>query len=138
MTLNRHVAVWLDHHEARIFHVDAENVDEQTLRAPSHGVHRQPRRPTAEHHHPDDATHFFRDVARALAGAERVLVVGPSTAKLQFIHYAHKHDPTLESRIVGVETVDHPTARQLVAYSRRYFTDDDRRRAGLSAETTGP
>jgi hypothetical protein len=43
-------------------------------------------------------------------------VVGPSTAKLQFIRYAAKKDRTLEPRIVGVETVDHPTDRQLGAY----------------------
>jgi hypothetical protein len=53
-------------------------------------------------------------------------VVGPSTAKLQFIHYAYKRDHTLEPRIVGVETVDHPTDGQLIAYSKRYFAADDR------------
>lgn len=56
-----------------------------------------------------------------------MLVVGPSTAKLQFIRYAYKHDATLEPRIVGVETVDHPTDGQLVAYAKRYFARDDRK-----------
>ena len=65
-------------------------------------------------------------MARELEGAERVLIVGPSTAKLQFVRHAHKHDPALEPRIVGVETVDHPTDRQLVAYSKRYFALDER------------
>jgi hypothetical protein len=55
-----------------------------------------------------------------------VLVVRLSKAKLQFVHYAYKHDRTLEPRIVGIETVDHPTDGQLVAYSRRYFAADDR------------
>jgi stalled ribosome rescue protein Dom34 len=123
MTSNRHVAVWLDHDEARIFHVDPDAVDEKTLRAPTHHVHRHPK---ASHNHPDDAHHFFEAVARELEGAERILVVGPSTAKLQFIRYAYQHDRTLEPRIIGVETVDHPTDRQLVAYSRRYFAADDR------------
>ncbi len=124
MIAKRHVAVWLDHHEARIFYVDGENVDEQTLHASSHRVHRNPKRTATEHDHPDDAHHFFRDVARALVGVEQVLVVGPATAKLEFVRYARKHDPTVEARIVGVETVDHPTDRQLVAYSRHYFTSD--------------
>ena len=125
MTSNRHVAVWLDHDEARIFHIDAETIDEKTLRAPTHHVHRHPKA-SAEHDHPDDAHHFFQAVVRELEGAERILVVGPSTAKLQFIRYAFKHDRTLEPRIVGVETVDHPTDGQLVAYSKRYFAADDR------------
>jgi hypothetical protein len=126
MPSNRHVTVWLDHEEARIFHVDAEKLDEKTLPAPTHHVHRHPKGSTAGHDHPDDAHHFFQAVARELAGAERVLIVGPSTAKLQFVRYAHKHDPTLEPRIVGIETVDHPTDRQVVAYSKRYFAADDR------------
>jgi stalled ribosome rescue protein Dom34 len=128
MTTNLHVAVWIDHDEARIFHVDAETFDEKTLLAPTHHVHRHPRGPSSEHvhEHPDDAHRFFTAVAHELEGAERVLVVGPSTAKLQFIHYAFKHDPKLEPRIVGVETVDHPTDKQLVAYSKKYFAADDR------------
>jgi hypothetical protein len=70
MTSNRHVLVWIDHHEARIFHVSADGLDERTIR------------------------------------------------------YAHKHDATLEPHIVGVETVDHPTDGQLVAYSKRYFASN--------------
>lgn len=126
MTSNRHVAVWIDNEEARIFHVDVETVDEKTLHAPTHHIHRHPKGATEAHKHPDDAHRFYRAVAQELVGAERVLVVGPSTAKLHFIHYAYKHDPTLEPRIIGVETVDHPTDGQLVAYSKRYFAADDR------------
>jgi hypothetical protein len=32
-----------------------------------------------------------------------------------------KRAPDLEPRIVGLETADHPTARQLVAHVRDYF-----------------
>jgi stalled ribosome rescue protein Dom34 len=126
MSSNRHVTVWIDHSEARIFHVDAKTLDENTVIAPAHHVHRHPKGATAEHNHPDDAHRFFRAVAQELKGAERILVVGPSTAKLQFIRYATKDDRALEPRIVGVETVDHPTDRQLVAYSKRYFAADER------------
>jgi stalled ribosome rescue protein Dom34 len=134
-TSNRHVAVWIDHHEAHIFHVDAESADEKTVCSPAPHVHRHPKGAGSEHNHPDDAHKFFRAVAQALEGAERVLVVGPSTAKLQFIRYAYKHDSTLEPRIVGVETVDHPTDGQLVAYSRRYFAADDRMQGRPAEET---
>jgi hypothetical protein len=34
----------------------------------------------------------------------------------------------LEPKIVGVETVDHPTDGQLVAHARRYFHAADRMR----------
>ena len=125
MTSNRHVTVWIDHNEARLFHVDAESVEETTVRAPMRHIHRHPKGGTAEHHHPDDAQSFYRSVARELEGVERVLVVGPSTAKLHFVRYVHKNEQGLEPRIVGLETVDHPTDKQLVAYSKRYFAADD-------------
>ena len=51
----------------------------------------------------------------------RILVVGPSVTKLRFLRYAQEHDRALESRIAGIETVDHPTDRQIVAYARNYF-----------------
>jgi hypothetical protein len=74
--------------------------------------------------HPDDAKRFFHAVAGSLAGVERLLVVGPSTAKLAFIRYLHGHDTALEAKLVGVETVDHPTDPQLAAYARSYFDLD--------------
>jgi stalled ribosome rescue protein Dom34 len=125
MTSDRHVAVWIDHDEARIFHVEAETFEEKTLHAPTRHVHRHAKGVLGEHDHPDDEHRFFTAVAQQLATAERVLVVGPSTAKLEFIRYAHKHDPKLEPRIIGIETVDHPTDRQLVAYAKHYFAADD-------------
>ena len=137
MTTNRHVAVWIDHHEARIFHVDAAGLDEKTLHAPTRHVHKHPKGGTAEHNHPDDAHRFFKAVAHELANAERVLVVGPGTAKLQFVRYAAKHDPSLDPKIVAVETVDHPTDRQIIAYAKRCFMADDRMQGHLSVSSAG-
>jgi hypothetical protein len=34
MTSHRQAAVWIDHQEARIFHVEAERFDESTISAP--------------------------------------------------------------------------------------------------------
>ena len=139
MTPNRHVTVWIDHQEARIFHVGAAGLDEKTLHAPTHHVHKHPKGGTAEHNHPDDAHRFFKAVAHELRGAECILVVGPSTAKLELVRYAAKHDPALELKIVAVETVDHPTDRQIVAYAKRYFAADDRMqgRPSVSSPSVG-
>jgi stalled ribosome rescue protein Dom34 len=116
------MAVWIDGDEARIFHVGAESFDESTVRSPKHHVHRHPKdQETRTHNHPDDEHRFFREVSKALAGATAILVVGPSMTKLHFLRYVQKNDPTLESRIVGLETVDHPTDRQIVAHVRSYF-----------------
>src|SRR2546427_7120341 len=117
----RRMAVWIDHDEARIFHVDAETFDEATVHSPNHHVHRHPKdQQTRTHDHPDDEHRFFHEIAGTLAGADEVLLVGPSVTKLHFLRHAQKHDATLGSRIVGVETADHPTDRQLVAHVRHY------------------
>jgi stalled ribosome rescue protein Dom34 len=120
-TASHHVAVWLDHREARVFHVESDTVDEATFRSPRHHLRQSPDRNVAEKHHPDDATRFFHEIAQALDSAAEVLVCGPSTAKLHFLKYVHGHDPKLEKRIIGIETVDHPTDPQLVAFARNYF-----------------
>jgi stalled ribosome rescue protein Dom34 len=117
-----YLAVWIDHKEARIFHLYRDKAEEATITAPlksSH--HKHPKGAGEPKEHPDDAKRFFHEVAQSLEGTEEILIVGPSTAKLDFSRYLHKHDPALEARIVGIETVDHPSDGQLVAYARKYF-----------------
>ncbi|MDB4942191.1 MAG: putative Translational machinery protein [Labilithrix sp.] len=122
--MSKHVVVWLDHHEARIFHLSPDSVEEATLTAPTH------------HHlkhsdakgHPDDAKKFFHEIARLISDSEEILVVGPSTAKLGLIRHLHQHDAKLEPRVVGVETVDHPSPGELVKYAKQYFVAADRMR----------
>jgi hypothetical protein len=80
--------VWIDHHEARIFGSEGGTFDESIVSAPPQHVHRHPKGSTAEHNHPDDVHRFFRDVASALDAADAILLVGPSTAKLQFFRYS--------------------------------------------------
>ena len=127
MTTPRHrVAVWLDHHQAHFFRIDADTFSTSTLPAAHHHVHRHPDRSAAEPNHPDDMKRFFHDVESAVASADEVLIVGPSTAKLQFVRYLHAHAPAVEARIVGVETSDHPTDAQFAALARRYFGAPDR------------
>lgn len=113
--------IWIDHHEARIFAVSAGAPDEALIRAPHAHIHRHPRGSTAEHNHPEDARRFFDDVVRALESPEQILLLGPSTAKLQFFRHLHEHARALEPKVIAIETVDHPTDNQLVAYAKRHF-----------------
>lgn len=117
--------VWLDHQEARIFGVDPERLQVEAVSAPEHHLHRHPKGSTAEHQHPGDTAHFFRHIATVLRDSDAVLLVGPSTAKLQFLRFLAKQDHQLEAKIVGIETVDHPTDRQLVAHARHYFDPEN-------------
>lgn len=113
-----HAAVWIDHEQAKIFHVDEHRFDESSIHAPNKHVR----------HDPAASEQFYHQVAATLATAGRILVVGPGSAKLQFIKHVHRHDRALEDKIVGVETVDHPTDKQLVSFVRKYFLAEDRMR----------
>lgn len=112
--------VWIDHHEARIFGVDDAFFDAAIVHAPRH-VARHPKPATHEHEHPEDMHRFLRDVTSTLEGAAQVLIVGPSTAKLELLRHLGKEARATEAKVVGVETVDHPSDGQLVAYAKRYF-----------------
>ena len=120
------VAVWIDHNEAKIFHVSAETFETSSVRSPKHHVHRHPIGSAEKKSHPADAKHFFDEVVRGLEGAEAILIVGPATAKLELIRHLHQHARALEPKVVGVETVDHPSDGQLAAYVRQYFHAVDR------------
>ncbi|MBM3489009.1 MAG: hypothetical protein FJX68_00945 [Alphaproteobacteria bacterium] len=55
-------------------------------------------------------------------------MVGPGTAKLALMRHLHGHAPAVERKVVAVETVDHPSDGQVVAYARKYFDAADRMR----------
>jgi hypothetical protein len=69
---------------------------------------------------------FLQAVAPSIADAGAVLVTGPANAKTELVKHISQHDPALMKIMVGVETVDHPSDGQLVAYARRYFKAEDR------------
>jgi stalled ribosome rescue protein Dom34 len=125
--MNKCFAVWIDHKEARLFAIQPGKVDETTVTAPLKNIHhKHPKGEGGTQAHPHDAKRFFHDVELALEGAEQILVVGPSTAKLELVRYLREHNHLLEAKIVGVETVDHPTDGQLIAHAKTYFRMPDR------------
>jgi stalled ribosome rescue protein Dom34 len=124
-----HAVVWIDHKQARIFHLDEEATDETTVLSPQHRIHRHPKGRGEPRSHPDDAGRFLGSVARMLDGVDAVLIVGPSSAKADLFNYLRAHGRTPESRIVDVESADHPTDGQIVARGRSHFNLD--RRGGV-------
>lgn len=123
-----HAVVWIDHHEARVFHVSPTDV-ERLIVHPDH--------PTRHIHHKAGAIgsghasadhDFLNAVVQSIADAGAVLIVGPAGAKTELVKHIHHHDPGLMKAIVGVETVDHPSDAQLVAHAKTYFEAADRMR----------
>jgi stalled ribosome rescue protein Dom34 len=121
-----HAIVWLDHHEAKVFFVarnSATEFDVATADPDSHLRHAEGS--VTGKRNPAD-THFLHAIVEALKPAREWLIVGPGQAKLELVKHIHHHDAALSDHIIAVETVDHPTDRQIVAYARKYFTAADR------------
>lgn len=121
-----HAVVWMDHSEARVFHVSPGDVDKIAVHGHKQHLHHKAGA-IGDGRAPADIA-FFDDIGAALEGAQEVLIVGPGAAKLEMIRHATRHLPQLEARVIGVETVDHPSDGQLVAHARRYFRARDRMR----------
>lgn len=121
-----HAVVWIDHQSATAWHFSPTAQDETKVRAKDqhqrvhsrksqHGGHRSPADP-----------HFFDDVAKALEGAHEILVIGPAQTKQEFAAYLRDKHPLLGKAIVAVESADHPTDAQVLAYARKHFPMLDR------------
>jgi hypothetical protein len=81
-------------------------------------------------HAPEDQN-FLEVVARSVADAGAILVVGPAGEKTELVkHIKHSH-PDMMIKIEGVESADHPSDRELVAYARRYLKSADLMRSQI-------
>ena len=121
-----HAVVWIDHREARVFHVSPTEVERLVVRPdhPTRHIHHKANSIGSGHAAADQE--FLHAVAEAVADAGEVLITGPSNAKTELVKHIHQHDPKLMQAIVGIETVDHPSDGELVAHARQYFLAKDR------------
>ena len=126
MTAHYHAVIWIDHHEARVFHINPTEVDTLVL---------HPHNPTLHIHHKANSigsghvqadNEFLHAVAASVADAGAVLITGPANAKAQLVKHIDQHDPKLMKVIAGVETVDHPSDSELLSYAKHYLMASDR------------
>lgn len=121
-----HAVVWIDHREARVFHFSPIDVEKLVL---------HPDHPTGHIHHKANSMgsghvsadqDYLHAVTETIADAGAILITGPANAKTELVKHIHHHDPKLMNAIVGVESVDHPSDGQLIAFARKYFNATDR------------
>lgn len=117
----KHAIVWIDHQHATVidFSIDDQHVVKLESTNGQRKLHRKSG-PMGSGHAPDDAD-FFDEVVAALGSSVEVVVVGPGTAKSAFVKHVQKRHAQLAKRIVGTETLDHPSDRELLAFARKYF-----------------
>ena len=123
-----HAIVWIDHLKASVWQLTETEQQHIVVHAPNRPSHGDDGKHTKAHHEVADYP-FFDDVAKALAGIHEVLVIGPAQTKHDFVTYLGKKHATLASLVVAVETADHPSDKQIVAYARKHFPALDRMRS---------
>ena len=106
----QHVIVFIDHHKATVLRLDGSQPDTLTTDS-QHLIGKNP--------HGSGA--YFSEIVHAVRDDREILIVGPGTAKTEFMSYLEGHDQHVHARVVGIETVDHPTNNQLIALARAAF-----------------
>lgn len=126
MTISHfHAVIWIDHHQAKIFNFNATDVEHLILHPENPSMHIHHKANTVGSGHETLGKDFLHEVATAVANAGEVLIVGPGNAKTELVKHITQHDPKLKEKILGVETVDHPSDGQIVAFARKFFKSTD-------------
>jgi stalled ribosome rescue protein Dom34 len=96
-----HAVVWIDHHEARVFHFSPTDVERLVLHPdhPTKHIHHKANSIGSGHASEDHA--YLQAVAQSIADAGAVLVTGPANAKTELIKHISQHDPALMKIIVA-------------------------------------
>src|SRR5580698_7142945 len=101
MTIHHfHAVVWIDHHEARVFHFGPADAERLVLHPdhPTRHIHHKANSVGSGHVSEDHD--FFQAVSESIADASAVLITGPANAKTELVKYVHQHDPKLTKAIV--------------------------------------
>lgn len=117
----QHAVVWVDHQHATVidFNVDDKQVVTIASETGQRKLHRRSGIPGSGKAAPDHV--FYDEVALALGSAREVLIVGPGNAKTEFHRDLQGRHSAIATRVVGIESVDHPSDGELLAYAKKYF-----------------
>ena len=126
-----HAIVWIDHREAKIFHVSASDVDRLMVYSHGGGQNLHHKANTRDSGHLGVDKEFFARVVGALTHTGSILITGPANAKTELQRYMTEHRPDLAKRVSAVEALDHPSDGALVALARKFFRADDRMHAQI-------
>lgn len=119
-----HAVIWLDHQEAHVIHFNPSASEHEVIKTKSRHAHLHHKGGSVSGAHQDIDQHYLHEIVEAVNDAKEILIVGPGSAKTALMKHAVKHDH-LSDKVVGVETVDHPSDGQLLAYAKKYFMKVD-------------
>ncbi|MGB8858434.1 MAG: hypothetical protein WCC60_04230 [Ilumatobacteraceae bacterium] len=118
---HQHAVVWIDHQHATVidFTFDEKHLVVVDRVGGQQKVHRRSGVPGSGKAPIDH--HFFDEVAAAVKDVAEILLVGPGGAKTEFQHDLAARHPAVAKNVIAVESVDHPTDGELLAFARKYF-----------------
>ena len=121
-----HAVVWIDHAETRIFEFGTGGIEHHRIRPTDRrgNIHHKSGTVGSGHEHEDK--HYLAAIASALKPNHEILIVGHGQAKIELAHHIRDHVPALALRIMGVETLYHPTEGEVIAFARNFFEKKDR------------
>jgi len=120
-----HVVAWIDHEQAHVIHFNTDATDSEVVKTHSTHPHLHAKAGTVGSGHAAESKPYFDDVSRALGQATEILIVGPGHEKLELMKHLLKHHPAQASKVLSVESSDHPSDGQLLKYARKYFRKAD-------------
>jgi stalled ribosome rescue protein Dom34 len=137
MPTHFHAIVWIDHAQAKIFHVGRSGDDEIVMHPhlPMKHLHHKAGSIGSGHAAPDKE--FLTEVMNAVSDASEILIIGPAGAKTELAKFLREQHPKIGDRIVAVETADHPSDREIVAHAKKYFKIAAPRAAAATGAANG-
>jgi stalled ribosome rescue protein Dom34 len=121
-----HSIVWIDHHKAVVWNFSDDEQTKSVVRAHDQHEHTHLHKSPHGGHRSEGNHEFFGDVTQSLEGAHELLIIGPAQAKEELAAFLRIQHRDIGSSIVGVESADHPTDAESLAYARRHFKGIDR------------
>jgi hypothetical protein len=129
-----HAVIWIDHQRARIFHFNVDAADRTVVR--DHVVRDLHSRDKRTGDRIEENKPFFEDVAKSIADAGAILIVGPAQKDFFAKFLGEKH-PAIRAHVEGVEKADHPSDGELLDYARRYVKAGDHMRPQIDPPEAG-
>ena len=120
--------VWVNANEARVFQVDADDIEKARIKADTphkRVANRSGSVPGSPHVR--DNREFFERILATLDDTEGWLLVGPDETRNDLRKYVDGHAEELEKKLVGVQPMDRPTDKGLASLARSLMTDKTRR-----------
>lgn len=116
------VLIWINTHEAKLFHLRPNSIHVQTVK------YTGPRHPVevlGKNHpqHQTDERTFFRKLVKVLQKdlPSKMLLMGPGLGPKQFLRHLESHHDDLKHKVIGVEKVDQMPDSEILSIGRQFL-----------------